>query len=206
MKPIVKMALLALVIVAALAVLRWQLRPPAGSATNHEYAGRTVAAELARLCGDRPARVLAIGFAGERRTLNQQIAGFQAALREHPQLTWLGREDLQPSDFGGQLEGGGFPAAPFLAALERHRDADWVVSFVGLPDARDARTLARFRTGPRLAVVNGNAADLADLVQQGVLALAVVHKPVDMANLPGPPRDPSDWFSRFFQIVAVPSP
>lgn len=193
------------VIVACAVVIRCQTRPPRGSAPNHEFAGALVAKELVKLRGDKGGKVLLVGFTGERLVLNQQIDGFLGELKNSEGFEVIGREDIDPEAKGEGMimEGGGLPSADFLNCVQPHKEADIVVSFVGLPDFRDARVTQYFRNGPKLVVLNSGAPELRGLIEGGLVHLAVVNKSVDMSQFSKSPASPAAWFDRFFEIVAA---
>lgn len=201
----VKLVVSVIVIALSVFVVVRSTRPPKGSAANHEYAGAAAGRELARLAGDKGGKILVVGFADDRRVMNQQIDGFLAEIKKNPAFEFLGREDIDPQARGpGEImEGGGVPPAAFGGCLAGHRDADIVVSFVGLPDLRDPRTSARLAGGLKLVVLNARSAELPDLVRRGTVYLAVVSKAVDMAQFTEKPASPEAWFDRFFEIVSA---
>lgn len=208
MSNLAKIAGCSLVIVVASLIVRCETRPPRGSAANHEHLGRVAATELAVLCGDKGGQVSVIGYAGDRRALDQQIDGFVEGLKRDPDMVYLGRADVNPAESadGVPLEGGGFPADSFVAAVRQFPEATHVVSFIGTPDLRDARIMALFQSKAKLVVINGKPNDVADARQRGVLYLAVVNKAVDMSTFTQPAKNPEAWFDRFYEIVRPDKP
>lgn len=196
-------ALLAVAIIVCCVAFLWlQGRPPKGSGPKHEYVGTLVGRELVKLRGEKGGKILIIGYAGERRTLNQQVDGFTDEIKKHAGFELLAREDIDPSASGELMETG-VPSAAFAGLVRVHKDADIVVSFVGLPDFRDAGVVSLFSSGRQLVAVNARSPDLPELVRQGVVCLAIVNK------FPGPDDPakaaptPAEWFDHFFRVVTA---
>lgn len=193
----------ALVILLSIFWIFHSTRPPKGSASNHEYAGAALARELAKHCGERGGKFLVVGFAGERRTLNQQIDGFLGEMKAHANFEDVGREDIDPAAAGDSMMEGAVPPAAFAGCLRSHANADIIVSFVGLPDLRDERIASAIRTGKKLVVINARSPDLRELIEKGIVYMAIVTKSVNMADFTKSPSEPAAWFDRFFEIVAA---
>lgn len=208
MNNLLKVGLSLVVIVLSIFILFRGLRPPTGSTENHVYAGARVGRELARLRGDAGGKVLVIGFSGERRVMNQQIEGFLAEIGRSAALQVVGRENIDPDALGEGviMEGGGVPPSALADCLVGHADADIVVSFVGLPDLRQPRLAERMAKGMKLVILNASAPDLADLVSQGRIYLAVVNRNPDMSQFTKKPASPEAWFDRFFELVSAETP
>lgn len=204
----VKIGLSVAVILLSVFSLIRSMRPPPGSAENHVYAGERLGRELARLRGDAGGKVLVIGFSGERRVMNQQIEGFLGAIGKSAALQFVGRENIDPDALGEGtiMEGGGLPPSALADCLTGHTDADIVVSFVGLPDLRQPRIAERIAKGTKFVVLNASAPELADLVRQGRIYLAVVNKNPDMTQFTKKPASPEAWFDRFFELVSAGTP
>jgi len=195
-------------LVAAIAacgvMIRCEMRPPKGAATNSEYVGERVADELAKLRGGKGGKILLIGFAGDRPILNRQMDAFAGAISKHAGFEIAGREDVDTSGSGegSDFEGIGLPAAEFIKSVKQHQDADIVASFIGIPDFGNAGMVQLFNNGPKLVVLNSSDINMRELVAAGRVYMAVVNKDEAGPKSSAKAEAPAAWFDRLFEIVS----
>ena len=105
---------------------------------------------------------------------------------------------IDPNPFTGQPNT--ISAAQFFDILEKHPQANAIVSFVGAPQLTEA-DIRRIRSGAPLWVVLNEpfANKLASLISRGVVQLAVISG--QGATQVQNPKTAQEWFDRYYQVV-----
>ena len=138
-------------------------------------------------------------------TGRKQAEGFENRLKAGG-LTVKAVEIISMEDMRKRRTRTGIPEEPFLKILEKHRDAEAIVSFFGAPELTEESMARLPEKMPRLVVFAPIPSGLKRLLQGRVVHLAVVRRPnllppVQAAD-GGPKTDPLRMrFDREYQIL-----
>jgi hypothetical protein len=164
------------------------------------------AAEAAGELLDNRGQVLVIAEAAADAVQNGPAAAFESALRSKGAVSVAAVERLKPMDrwLRAKTPGGSScSAGDFLMALQKHGQADAVVSFVGFPIGESAElTALRQRGCKMIAVFNSSASsELNRAIGNHLVDLAIVLRQDVAPSTDGAAKTARDYFSRHYMIV-----
>ena len=188
------------VIIASSCWLASSFLRPKFNTKLHQGIGEVMAEETAKLLNGKGKVVVIIQDPKAAPVLQAQLKAFQRM---------IGRKDILLADTvvvrAAQRKlgpGMGLSVDQFLTVLEKHRQADAIVSFIGTPAPADPKIVALGKIeGPKIIAETRNRSNLKPLFRNQLLHAAIVPR----FDFPAPgsknPSTPREWFDLSYQVV-----
>ena len=198
-----RVALIAAPVALLLAFVLWRhLSNPADKLHPSAAAGEVLAEEVAR----------AIGGSGKVAVISRQplergveasreiLAAFEAGLKRHSKVT-LAAADWLPRPRTGTMDLGIVTPEQFLAALQKHPEANALVILAGMtPYSAELADQLKTRSLKVLAVC-GYTADVKRWLESKAMAGAIVPRPGELPPGSPVPKTRQEWFQREFLLL-----
>ena len=199
----------ALTIVAAVATIigscSWiyftQLKAVQHNVGLHQRVGEVPAEQTAAIIGKK-GRVVTITIeTKEWPELKTQVDAFKAALKK------LGDYDVREYEMDTKDQpkygvGTGLSGRRYVRTVKKNENADVFVSFIGAPKLSDDE-LAELTRKPKLVAESRSPDYLQKLIENQLIAVAVVSR----FQFPSPgtdsPKTPQEWFTKRYQVVTA---
>jgi len=198
--------LLAVAVMGALAGV-WVMRARRGTegpGTGLQRAvGTRLAVETAQVVGTQAQLVVVFLERGLSSAADVQRAAFEKELRRWPGIRVVRTDEVGGAPGSKHGPGHGLSARRLRRLLEKHRDADALVSLIGLPDPEDFAEERKDRDSPRLVAISRSPKKLAPWLERGWLERAIVPRFTFPAPGPEQPVTAEEWFQNRFQVVSA---
>lgn len=194
-------AVISLVVIAVAGIQIWRFARDNGqvNAQLHRAVGERLAAETIRVTSGRGRIVVAKLDHGQSPVIDCQFATFRKALRASSQFEIIDIDTPDPEKKSKYGPGTGMSARRFARLVEKHANADLIVSFIGAPDPKELKLSAG--KSPRLVAVCRSPKELKALFERQILVVALVPRFHFPAPGPEKPRTSDEWFDRQFEVV-----
>ena len=150
---------------------------------SSEVVGQTIAAETAKLLGDRGNVAVLAGPGGAQQA---QLRGFKKRLAKKQDMKLMRVKELTSEEIGESAMRGQIPWEQFRALRDQSRDLTAIVSLVGPPQISHPETTAT-RT-PKLIVFAPMGIGVKDLLADGIVQLAIVPRGTLLGRPPSIPN------------------
>jgi hypothetical protein len=183
---------------AVFSIIR-RYRAPAYNVELHQYIGRVMAEQTARIAGPKGNITYITIPTGGEPELETQLAAFKQTLRKLGAYA-LDEEELDPKNQPKYGLGNGLSGRRFVRTVNKNLDADAVVSFIGAPEISDEE-LRELKKQPRFIAEARSPDDLPKLFEKKILQVAVVSRFVFPAPGPLKPTTTEEWFHKRYQVI-----
>jgi len=182
-------------------IYRTEFRSPGINVPLQEAVGQAMAKETSHLLGNSGNLVIVTAETSGIPELKVQVEAFEKELKRLGAITITDKVALDPGEESKYRPGAGLSAKRFLKIVRKHHRAGAIVSFVGAPHLSDAE-LEQLKSAPKFIAETHSPEKLVNLFEKKVLLAAVVPRYEFPAPGPRKPRTRSEWFERYFQVVA----
>ncbi len=145
-------------------------------------------------------RLVLVAYDAKSSPLEASVTAFTAELKKFPGLSVAATERVSMKMEEMAMPEMGLKATEYLRIVQKHGDADAIVSFVGGPSFpnQDYRQVPERR--PKFVVLSGYTPQTKSLMQAGVVNLAIVPR-FEPQKAEAEPKTAREWFERFFMVV-----
>lgn len=164
--------------------------------------GEALADETAKAIGNRGTVVPVI--ADFHTASSAPVAGewqaFTKTIKKHKDVTLAKPVIVKLDD---NMNGPSISRDDFDALVKKHATAGAIVLLVGLPmwDAKDPLTLPTVT--PKIIAIQGETAMLKQYFINSIATALIIPRIEQDANVPSKPKNPRQWFDKYFQIVTA---
>ncbi|MEO7297794.1 MAG: hypothetical protein ABI042_04380 [Verrucomicrobiota bacterium] len=178
-----------------------QFRPPQVNETLHRGIGEVMAEETKQLLGNKGRIIVVAINTPKTPELKVQLEAFKTALEKSA----IKIDDVLMLDTKDQPKyrtGGGFSSGRFVRTMQKHKNMDALVSFVGAPHLSDSEyeELSKF-TLPKFIAQSMATEKLPKLFEKKVLQVAIVPRYEFPSPISGNPKNSREWFLKRFQVM-----
>jgi hypothetical protein len=171
----------------------------------HEAVGEALAEEVIKSLKSEGKIVLVTLEEGQSHELDQHIAAFKDRIYDTP--ISIARTDSISSDKSPKFSAGaGMSGKRFVRLIQKYRDVDAIVSFVGTPDGDDPELKELNPPPPKFFAFSRSPDDIDELFKHKLLTAAIVPRFQFPAPGPDKPKTRQDWFTRHYQVVRADTP
>ena len=195
-------ACLLLIPACAFWIWRTQFAAPNFSVALHQSIGRVLAEETAQALDETGKLVVITVDLPELPELKVQLQAFQHALQRFPRISVEKTYQVDTEGKPKYAFGSGLSGRRYVRVVNKHLEADAVVSFIGAPTLSDEEA-AELQKKPVLIAESRSAAKLKRPFDQKVLHTAIVSRFQFPTPVKGKPRNPEEWFDQRFQVVTT---
>lgn len=183
-------------------IYKTQVKAPEINTALHRGVGERLATETVRAL-DGQGTVLIVNLeAGVSDILDAQEEAFRQTLRSTSQVMLTDAERVKPEKGDTKYgPGSGLSARRLARLIEKNKQVDALVSFLGLPETKDGKGDAFGPKRPKLLAVTRSPKKLVSLMEGGAVAAAIVPRFEFPAPGTNAPRTPAEWFDTRFQVL-----
>ena len=183
------------------AFLIWRhFAPSEGAQVVQHYVGTVAGTEALNYLGE-DARVVLIGFEGDRPVMKKLMKGFGDTL-EAGGGEVIGHAYYDPTGPDGRITEAPIPPEFFRETFRNNREADAFVSFIGPPPVVLLRKMGEKR--PPLIVVGDRSQRLPMLVNKGLIDLGIGSRRIVAQHTQEPAATYLEWFDRYYEVYRKP--
>ena len=200
---LVGVTVLAIVAAAARLYLNWPGRAPRIQLDSYQALGEVAARETARVLNQKGQVVIIAreNRAGANPAEAAQLKAFSRALKDRGGVSIAATATFTLTPLEQMSAGGSVPRGRFLKVLQDHPKATALVLFAGLPELEQPDLDRLARSGLKLVVISGYRPGYKQLLEAGVIHVAIVPRldspPEDLR----PPQNLEEWFERDYMLV-----
>jgi len=197
-------ALIAILVIAAsvISIYLTQRRPtPKINLKPFEAVGEVTAEEAVKLLGGH-GRVLVLAYDAQVPAMMAPVEYFQNSLKQQSGISIVAIEKIKMNPmeaYGPEMMG--LSADKFFDMVNRHSDADLIVSFVGAPyfQPKDWNRLTGQR--PKMIAVSTFGLQVKQLLQRQIVQVAIVPRFTPPEHPEKEPTTRREWFDKFYMVV-----
>src|SRR5262245_61434467 len=194
-------------ILAAGLSIHFHLRQPDRGDTPpmDQIVGETLAEEVIDALGGTGRIVLVTLEKGRLADLDKYVDAFRHRIYKTP-IKIANTDEISSEKAGKYGPGSGMSAKRFVRIMEKHRNVDAIVSFVGTPDGEDKELENLKAPVVKFIAFSRAPDDIDELFKNKLLTSAIVPR----FQFPAPgsekPRSRAEWFAKYYQIVRADTP
>ncbi len=195
---LVSVACMVAIGLSAYSILR-QSKAPSHNQALHQYVGKTMAEQAARVAGQKGRVVyITIPTRGEPE-LATQLEAFRQELKKLGDFE-LDEQELDTKDQPKYGLGNGLSGRRLVRTANKHQDAAVLVSFVGAPDLTD-QEIGELKKVPKFVAQTRSPDHLPKLFDRKILQVAIVSRFIFPSPGPESPSTPQEWFDKRYQLI-----
>jgi hypothetical protein len=169
----------------------------------YQALGAVAAEETSKLLGEHGEIVLVINDPGDERdpVLDAQLETFTRSLKKLGKFVVAAIEPVKMDAMTRMTTGGTMPPEQFATVRSKHPRADAFVLFIGFPMLPPSELTSLKAGKTKFIVISAALPGYRELLNTGIIQLAIVPKPGTANEDTSEPKNLRDWFAREYQIV-----